>query len=143
MSTSSEAFEYAIKKDVRNNPIVREVDERRVREQWRSVALGMLFVAVLLFSGWQRVELLQHGYRVEQMEQERARQEDVNRQLRLEIETLKSPKRIETLATQRLHLVAPETGAAVIIERVVPADPPSASIVASAQERLSERARLR
>jgi cell division protein FtsL len=143
MSTSSEAFEYAIKKDVRNNPIVREVDERRVREQWRSVALGVLFVAVLLFSGWQRVELLQHGYRVEQMEQERANQEGVNRQLRLEIESLKSPKRIEMLATERLHLVAPETGAAVIIERVVPANPPSASIVASAQERLNERTGIR
>jgi cell division protein FtsL len=143
MSTSSEAFEYAIKKDVRNNPIVREVDERRLREQRRSVALGMLFVAVLLFSGWQRVELRQHGYRVEQMQQERADQEDVNRHLRLEIETLKSPKRIEMLATERLHLVAPDTGAAVIIERVVPADPPSASIVASAQEKLSERAHIR
>jgi cell division protein FtsL len=143
MSTSSEAFEYAIKKDVRNNPIVREVDEHRLREQWRSVALGVLFVAVLLFSGWQRVELLQHGYRVEQMEQERANQEDVNRHLRLEIETLKSPKRIEALATRRLHLVAPETGSAVIIERVVPADPPAASIVASAQERSSERTGIR
>jgi cell division protein FtsL len=143
MSTASEAFEYAIRKDVRNNPIVREVDERRVREQWRSVALGMLFVAVLLFSGWQRVELLQHGYRAEQMEQERANQVDVNRKLRLEIETLKSPGRIEGLATKKLHLVAPETGAAVIIERVVPVDPPSASIVASAQETISERARIR
>jgi cell division protein FtsL len=143
MSTSSEAFEYAIKKDVRNNPIVREVDQHRLREQWRSVALGLLFVVVLLFSGWQRVELLQHGYRVEQMQQERADQEDVNRHLRLEIETLKSPKRIEKLATEQLHLVAPDTGAAVIVERVVPADPPSASIVASAQEKSSERARLR
>jgi cell division protein FtsL len=143
MSTSSEAFEYAIRKDVRNNPIVREVDERRVREQWRSVALGTLFVAVLLFSGWQRVELLQHGYRAEQMEQERANQDDVNRHLRLEIETLKSPKRIEMLATRQLHLVAPETGAAVIIERVVPPDPPPASIVASVQEKSSDRAGIR
>ena len=143
MSTSSEAFEYAIRKDVRNNPIVREVDERRVREQWRSVGLGMLFVAVLLFSGWQRVELLQHGYRVEQMEHERASQEDENRQLRLEIETLRSPKRIEKLAIERLHLVAPDTDAAVIVERVVPAEPPSASIVASAQEQSSERTGIR
>jgi cell division protein FtsL len=107
------------------------------------VALGMLFVAVLLFSGWQRVELRQHGYRVEQMERERANEEALNRQLRLDIETLKSPKRIEKLATEQLHLVAPETGAAVIVERVVPADPPAASIVASAQERSSERAGIR
>ena len=139
----AEAFEYAIKKDVRNNPIVREVDERRLREQWHSLAIGVLFVGVLLFSGWQRVELLQHGYRVEQMQRELADQEEVNRHLRLEIETLKSPKRIEALATEELHLVAPEPGSAVIIERVVPAEPPSASIVARAQEKSSERASLR
>jgi cell division protein FtsL len=142
MSTS-EAFEYAIKKDVRNNPIVREVDERRLREQRRAVAIGLLFVAVLLFSGWQRVELLQHGYRVEQMQRQRADEEAVNRHLRLEIETLKSPQRIETLAIKQLHLVAPETGAEVIIERVVPPDPPPQSIVASAQEKSSARANVR
>ncbi|MEA3056335.1 MAG: hypothetical protein QOD30_1767, partial [Actinomycetota bacterium] len=64
-------FEYAIKKDVRNNPIVREVDERRLREQWHTLFIVVLFVAVVLFSGWQRVELLQHGYRLEQMQQQR------------------------------------------------------------------------
>lgn len=130
MSTFTEAFEYAIKKDVRNNPIVREVDERRLQEQWRSVAIGVLFVGVLLFSGWQRVELLQHGYRAEQMQRERAEQEAINRHLRLEIETLRSPQRIERLAVGQLKLVAPATGAAIIIERAVPPDPPSSSIVA-------------
>jgi cell division protein FtsL len=138
-----EAFEYAIKKDVRNNPIVREVDERRLREQWQLLAIGGLFVMVILFSGWQRVELLQHGYRVEQMQQQRADEEEINRHLKLEIETLKSPERIETLATDELHLVAPDAGAAVIIERVKPAEPPSASVVASAQEKFGERAQLR
>ncbi len=134
MSSPTEAFEYAIRKDVRNNPIVREVDERRLREQWRSVALGVLFVGVLLFSGWQRVELLQHGYRLEQMQQERNDARATNRHLRLEIETLKSPQRIERLATGPLHLVTPETGAAIVIERVVPTEPPAASVVARASQ---------
>ena len=134
MRTSSEGFEYAIKKDVRNNPIVREIDERRLREQWRSVALGVVFVAVLLFSGWQRVELLQHGYRLEQMQKARSNEEEINRHLRLEVETLKSPQRIEALALGRLKLVAPETGAAIVIERVVPPEPPPASVVAKALE---------
>ena len=101
MSSSSEAFEYAIKKDVRNNPIVREIDEHRLREQWRSIAIGVLFVGVLLFSGWQRVELLQHGYRVEQMQKERGAEVEVNRHLRLEIATLKSPHSIAGI--QRHH----------------------------------------
>jgi cell division protein FtsL len=138
-----ETFEYAIKKDVRNNPIVREVDERRLREQRHTLVIVMLFVAVVLFSGWQRVELLQHGYRVEQMQKQRADEAEINRHLTLEIETLRSPQRIELLATERLHLVTPETGAAVIIERVVPAEPPSASVVARAVERPIERVHFR
>ena len=38
-------FEYAIKKDVRNNPIVREVDRERHRELWRSVGIGAFLVS--------------------------------------------------------------------------------------------------
>jgi cell division protein FtsL len=125
-----EAFEYAIKKDVRNNLIVREVDEARQRELWKSVAIAGLLVIVLLFSAWQRTELLRHGYRVEQMQREKATEEERGRQLRLEIDTLKSPKRIEALATGRLHLVAPARDEAIVIERVIPAEPPAKSVVA-------------
>ena len=126
----AEAFEYAIKKDVRNNPIVREVDETRQRELWTSVAIASVLVVVLLFSAWQHFELLRHGYRIEQMQRERAAEEETARQLRLEIDTLKSPKRIEALATERLHLVAPDRDDAIVLERVVPAEPPAKSIVA-------------
>ena len=125
-----EAFEYAIKKDVRNNPIVREVDQSRQRELWTSVGVACLLVLVLLFSAWQHFELLRHGYQVEGLQQERAAQEELTRQYRLEIETLRSPKRIEALATQRLHLVAPADGDAIVIERVLAADPPARSVVA-------------
>jgi cell division protein FtsL len=125
-----EAFEYAIKKDVRNNPIVREVDEARQRELWKSVGLAGLLVLVLLFSAWQHFELLRHGYRVEELERERTRQEELNRQYRLEIETLRSPRRIEMLATQKLHLVAPSRDEAIVLERVTPTDPPAKSVVA-------------
>jgi cell division protein FtsL len=125
-----ESFEYAIKKDVRNNPIVREVDESRQRDLWKSAGVAGFLVLVLLFSAWQHFELLRHGYQVEQLQKEKAAQEETARQLRLEIETLRSPKRIEALATQKLHLVAPSRDDSIVIERAVPADPPSASIVA-------------
>jgi len=125
-----EPFEYAIRKDVRNNPIVREVDEEKQRELWKSVGIAGFLVVVLLFSAWQHFELLRHGYQVEELQRQRASEEETTRQLRLEIETLKSPKRIETLATRQLHLVAPSRDEAIVIERVVPADPPAASVVA-------------
>jgi cell division protein FtsL len=126
----AEPFEYAIKKDVRNNPIVREVDEARHRELWKSVALAAFLVVVLLFSAWQHFELLRHGYRVEQMQRERAAEEEAARQLRLEIDTLRSPQRVEALATRKLRLVAPSKDEAIVIERVVPSEPPSSSVVA-------------
>jgi len=124
-----EAFEYAIKKDVRNNLIVREVDAARQRELWKSVGVAGFLVLVLLFSAWQHFELLRHGYQIEEMQRLRTAEEDAGRRLRLEIDTLKSPKRIETLATERLHLVTPSRDEAIVIERVVPADPPPASVV--------------
>ena len=125
-----ESFEYAIKKDVRNNPIVREVDETRQRELWKSVGVASFLVLVLLFTAWQHFELLRHGYRVEQMQRELAAETALGRQLRLEIDTLKSPKRIEALAIGQLHLVTPSRDEAIVIERVLPADPPAKSLVA-------------
>ena len=125
-----EPFEYAIKKDVRNNPIVREVDRARQRELWESVCVAGVVVMVLLFSAWQHFELLQHGYKIEQMQRERTAEEDAGRQLRLEFETLRAPERIESLAMRRLRLVAPSHEDAVMIERVLPAEPPAKSVVA-------------
>ena len=116
-------FERDIKRDIRNNPIVREVDQARQRELWRSVGIGVFLVAVLLFSAWQHFELLRHGYQIEQMQQERARELEINRHLRLEIETLKSPQRIERIATEQLNLVAPTADDAIVLERALPAQP--------------------
>jgi len=124
-------FEYAIKKDIRNNPIVREVDEAQRRELFRSVGIGVFLVAVLLFSAWQHFELLRHGYQIEQMQRDRAAEEEVNRHLRLEIETLREPARIEKIAKEQLQLVEPSADEAIVIERVTPAAPPDSSVVAS------------
>ena len=127
---TGEAFEYSIKKDIRNNPIVREVDRERHREMWRSMGIGLLLVAVLLFSAWQHFELQQHGYKYEQMLQERAEQELINRHLRLEVETLKAPARVERVATGKLRMVAPTPADSTVIERVSPAPVPPRSVVA-------------
>src|SRR5262245_45966056 len=109
----AESFEYAIRKDVRNNPIVREVDNARQRGLWKTIAVAGFFVVMLLFWAWQQFELLRHGYRIEEMQKQRAAEEEITRQLQLEIDTLKAPKRIEELATGQLHLVAPSHDEAI------------------------------
>jgi len=124
-------FEYEIRKDVRNNHIVREVDERRLRDLWQSVGIGALLVLVLLFSAWQHFELLRHGYRLEQMQRERAAEQDINRHLRLETESLRAPQRIEKIAKDELGMVDPGPAEAVVLERVAPPPAPARSLVAA------------
>jgi cell division protein FtsL len=124
-------FEYAIKKDVRNNPIVRELDEARHRQLWRSAAIGAVLVVVLLFSAWQHFELIHHGYVMEQLHQQKAAEEEIRRRLRLEIEALSSPRRIEEVAIKELRMVEPARDNAIVIERVTPSAPPAKSVVAA------------
>lgn len=127
-----EAFEYAIKKDIRNNPIVREVDEARVREMWRSATAGVVLVVILLYSAWQHFELVRYGYRIEQIEKDRAAEVQANRHLRLSIQALSRPDRIEQLAA-KLKLAPPSREDTIILERVVPSDAPAQSVVAQRQ----------
>ena len=125
-----EAFEYAIKKDVRNNPIVREVDAARQRQLWKWAGGAASAVLVLLFSAWQHVELLRHGYQLEDLNRQKAEQEDIAQHLRLELDALRSPRRIEAIAVEQLHFVSPTRDEAIVIERFVPADPPAQSVIA-------------
>ena len=128
---TGESFEWAIKKDVRNNPIVREVDRERHREMWRSVAISVFLVLVVLFSAWQQLELrVRYGYGMEEMQQLLADEAEIHRHLSLEIETWRAPERIERKALTELHMVAPGPGESTVIERVVQAEAPPRSVIA-------------
>ncbi len=125
------ATEYAISKDVRNSLIVREVDESRQRQLWRQVTVAIVLVIVAVLAAWQQVKLLDYEYKIGRMQRERTDVEADSRQLRLEIEKLRSPKLVEQQALGRLHMVVLPRENIVVLERVVPADPPPSSIVAS------------
>ena len=125
-----EAFDYAISKDIHNNQIVREIDHSRQRELWRWTAVGAVILALLIYSAWQHFELLQHGYRIELMDRARKQEMEINRHLRLEVQSLKAPQRIAEFATRQLHMVEPAAADAVVLERAIPADPPAKSVVA-------------
>jgi cell division protein FtsL len=125
-----DALDYAISKDVRNNQIVREIDHSRHRDLWRWASIGSVILVLVVYSSWQHFELLRHGYRVEQMERARKQEVEINRHLRLQIQTLKAPQRIAAIATSQLRMVEPTSAEAVVLERAVPVEPPSKSIVA-------------
>jgi cell division protein FtsL len=125
-----DAFDYAISKDIRNNQVVREIDHSRQRELWRWAVVGSVILSLFVYSAWQHFDLLRHGYRMEQMERARRQEEEINRRLRLQIQLLRAPQRIAGIAARQLRMVEPAAADAVVLQRAVPVDPPSASIVA-------------
>ncbi len=123
--------EYAVRKVVQNNAIVREVDEVRQREMWQWVWMGVVLVLVLLVSVALHFGLLQHAIDMEQLQRAHLAEEETNRKLRLQIDMLSSPKRIEDAATGRLHMVWPALGDTIVIQRVVTPERPPSSVVAA------------
>jgi len=124
-----DGFEYAIKKDVRNNPIVREVDEARHRQQWRWAGVAGFLVTMVLFWAWQNYVLLRNSFGVADITSEIQEEERRGQRLLVVLEGLRSPARIEKLATD-MHLVQPNGEEAIYLQRVRPADLPSHSVLA-------------
>lgn len=130
--------EYAIKKDVRNNPIVREADRRQGHDFMRTAGVWVLILAMGLFAAWQHFEVIRHGYEIEKVLQEKQEEEAINRHLRLQIETLRSPDRIERIATSDLQMIVPLPSSTLVLERVAPISADKA-IVARADVRTGPR----
>jgi cell division protein FtsL len=128
---NSQWSEYETTPTVRNTAIIREPDKRQHKELWRWVGFGIPLVAVVLFSAWQNFELIQHGYRIEDLRKEYEKAKSTNQTLRLEIESLTSPKEVERRATEELNLVVPSQDQVIVLERVEVAPPPDAAIVAT------------
>jgi hypothetical protein len=122
-------LEYAIKSDIRNNPVVRETDGRERREFRRIVLLASLAVGLVLFSAWQHYETIRYGINIEQLRQDQGYEETVNRQLRLNVETLRAPQKLEARG-RAIGLVPPSAADTIIVERTY-VSPPAPDIVAS------------
>lgn len=109
-------FEHAIKMDVRNNPIVRELDQARQRELWRWMLVGGALVAVVLFSLWQRYSAMVVATRIESTQRELSRALETQRRLRLQVEQLSANARIEKLALAA-HMVYADRSTTHIVVR--------------------------
>lgn len=122
---------FAINQAIPNRPVALEVDRSRQRDMLRLLLVVAILAAAALFDGWQRQGIVSRAFRLENVQTQRAAEEMTTRHLRLEIETLRAPARIERMATQQLHLVQPGPEDAIVLERVVPPEPPPSSVVAS------------
>ena len=124
-----DAIGFSVPKDFQNHP-VRKLDLARQREMWWSVVFVSVLVGGLLMVAWQHSQWRDLGYDIAQLQRARIAAETENLRLRLEEDTLSSPQRIERLAIQDLHLIAPSPTEAVVLERVRQAAAPTRALVA-------------
>jgi cell division protein FtsL len=127
--SAPDAMAFSVPKDIQNHP-VRNVDRGRQREMWWSVVFVSLLVGALLLVAWEHSQWRELEFARDRLQQERAAREAENRHLRLELETLRDPQRIEKLALRDLHLVAPTQTEAVVLVLVRDAATPSRALVA-------------
>jgi cell division protein FtsL len=119
--------EYHTVKQIDNSRLLRPVSPTRVRDFWRRLAVGAGMASCLLFYAWQHFACIQIRYQIEQLDTERAQASELNQQLHLEVATLRSPMRVDSIARNQLGLTVPVPG------QVAPVEEPSNVVLAEAR----------
>jgi cell division protein FtsL len=98
-----------------NSRLVKVADVKRRREMRNfAVALAVLFAFVMLYA-WQHFSAIEYGYKIEAAKTQREALAESNRELRLELASLRDPERIDALA-RRMGLETPQVGQVVRID---------------------------
>jgi cell division protein FtsL len=113
-------------KAIDNSRLVRIEDPKRSREMRQfGIAMSCLFLLVMTYT-WQHFKAIEYGYKVESLRSQRDGLLEMNRALRLEEASLRSPDRIDKLAREygmqpphagqviRMDSALPDTGTPVI-----------------------------
>ncbi|MFZ0739510.1 MAG: cell division protein FtsL [Candidatus Acidiferrales bacterium] len=116
--------EYYTVKRIDNSRLARPSAPNRFRELCRRMAWGTALASCLLFYAWQHFECIQLRYTLEQLQSEKSQAAQLNQQLHLEDDSLRSPMRIDAIARQQLGLTVPVPG------QVAPAQGSSADVLA-------------
>jgi len=109
---------YSVRRPVVNAYLVRERDRRRLRDLLLVVAaIAPLGIGLAGYT-WLQLETLRVAYRIESLERETHRLEQIERQLQLESAWLSSPDRLASRARQELGLTEPAVDQVLFAEEL-------------------------
>jgi cell division protein FtsL len=111
--------EYYTVKRIDNSRLTRPMAPARLKDYWRRVAVGSAMAACLLMYTWQHFECIRLRYEVQQLEADRAQAAATNKRLHVEVSSLTSPGRVNTIAQNELGLTVHAPGEAVGSEGTV------------------------
>jgi cell division protein FtsL len=100
-------LEFQTVKRIDNSRLVRHVEPVKMRNYYRTVALGGIVAAFFMLYIYQHFRCIDLSF---QLEDERAKQTEaaaLNSSLRLEIASLRNPMRIDVIARRQLGLTEP------------------------------------
>ena len=123
-------LEFAIKQDIRNNPVVREIDLAQKKDFLRLLAWASAVLAMLIIALAPRFQAVKGGYAIEKLRADVEIEREYNRWLTLQYETDTRPEVIEERA-RGLGLVEPTEADTVIVEQVPPSPAADRAIVAA------------
>ncbi len=79
------------------------------------VALAVGLIGLVWLHVWLRLQVVQMGYVLSTTSKLQSRLEQENRELKIELATMTSPDRLESLARRRLGLRQPEKGQVIVL----------------------------
>ena len=126
-------LEYAIKQDIRNNPVVREVDREQKRGFVRVLGWAALAVGMLMFALLPRTNLVTSGYQLEELREQLAQERINQKKYRLELEVLLRPQEERARALRELQMIEPGERDTIVLPRVPASPSASRAIVAAAR----------
>ena len=116
-------------KAIDNSRLVKVEDPKRSREMRQfGIALSCLFLLVMTYT-WQHFKAIEYGYKVESLRSQRDGLLEMNRALRLEEASLRSPDRIDKLARE-YGMQPPRAGQVIRMDSSLPDG--GAPVIASA-----------
>jgi cell division protein FtsL len=101
---SRASTEFHTVKRLDNTRLVRNVEPIKMRNLYRTVALGGIVAAFLLLYIYQHFKCIDLSFQLEAARTERLEASALNSSLRLEIASLSNPKRIDMIARRQLGL---------------------------------------
>ena len=119
--------EFHTVKRIDNSRLRRHIEPAKLRNLYRTVALGGVMAAFFMLYIYQHFRCIDLSFQLEDLKSRQTQSTALNSELRLEIEGLRDPRRIDVIARRQLGLTQP------MPTQVQEYDAPSGAEVAAAR----------
>ncbi len=99
--------EFHTVKRIDNSRLVRNIEPAKMRNLWRTVAMGSLVAAFFMLYIFQHFRCIDLSFQLEDLKSQQMKAAALNSELKLEIAGLRNPMRIDVIARRRLGLTEP------------------------------------